>query len=134
ARGAAVRAAAAERAAGLGEGREAARARREGEEAAKRAERRARTEAIDLALALVASWFLDIAAIGEGAGEAIRNADRRDQLGAAASRADPIAARGAAELAMDARRRLRVNVNEGLALDALFHRAAALLGASKRVV
>ena len=89
---------------------------------------------MDLALALVACWFLDVAAIGEGAGEAIRNADRGDELGAAASRVDPIAARSAAGLAMDARQRLRVNVNEGLALDALFHRAAALLGASGRVV
>jgi DNA polymerase-3 subunit delta' len=133
-RAAAVTAAAAERAAELGEGREATRARKDGEDAAKRAERRARTEAVDLALALVASWYLDLAAIGEGAGEAIRNADRGDELRADARRVDPVAARGAAELAMDARRRLRVNVNEDLALDALFHRAGALLGASERVV
>jgi DNA polymerase-3 subunit delta' len=133
-RAAAVSEAAAERAAELGEGREAARARRDGEDAAKRAERRGRTEAVDLALALVASWYLDLAATGEGAGEAVRNTDRRDELAADARRVDPIAARGVAELAMDARQRLRVNVNEDLALDALFHRAAALLGASERVV
>jgi DNA polymerase-3 subunit delta' len=133
-RAAAVSDAAAERAAELGEGREAARARRDGEDAAKRAERRGRTEAVDLGLALVASWYLDLAATGEGAGEAVRNTDRRDELAADARRVDPIAARGAAELAMDARQRLRVNVNEDLALDALFHRAASLLGASERVV
>ena len=45
------------------------------------------------------------------------------------TRAAPIrvAARRSAELAMDTRRRLQVNVNEDLALDALFHRAAGLL-------
>jgi DNA polymerase-3 subunit delta' len=134
ARAAAVSEAAAERAAELGEGRDAARTRREGEDAAKRAARRARTAAVDLALALVASWYLDLAAIGEGAEESIRNADRAEELGADARRVDPLAARRAAELAMDARQRLRVNVNEDLALDALFHRAAALLGASERVV
>jgi DNA polymerase-3 subunit delta' len=133
-RAAAVKEAAAERADELGEGREAARARRDGEEAAKRAERRGRTEAVDLCLGLVASWYLDLAAIGEGADEAVRNGDRSEQLTADAGRVDPIAARRVAGLAMEARRRLRVNVNEGLALDALFHRAAALLGASERVV
>jgi hypothetical protein len=129
-----VKEAAAERADELGDGREASRARKDGEEAAKRAERRGRTEAVDLCLALVASWYLDLAAIGEGADEAVRNRDRGEQLAADAGRADPIAARRIAGLAMDARQRLRVNVNEGLALDALFHRAAALLGASERVV
>ncbi|HET6830558.1 MAG TPA: hypothetical protein VFH44_04315 [Solirubrobacterales bacterium] len=131
---AAVTDAAAERAAELGEGRDAARTRKDGEEAAKRADRRARTAAIDLALALVASWYLDVAATGEGAPEAIRNRDRTDELAADARRVDPIAARRAAELAMESRQRLRVNVNEDLALDALFHRAAPLLGASERVV
>ncbi len=43
----AVRAAAGERAAELGKGRDATRIRRDGEEAGKRADRRARTEAID---------------------------------------------------------------------------------------
>ncbi len=46
----------------------------------------------------------------------------------------PIAARRAAELAMDTRRRLQVNVNEDLALDALFHRVAALIGDAGAVV
>ena len=35
---------------------------------------------------------------------------------------------------MATRRRLRVNVNEDLALDALFQRAAALLGAAHPVL
>ncbi|HKQ17631.1 MAG TPA: hypothetical protein VJS87_03720, partial [Solirubrobacterales bacterium] len=59
--------------------------------------------------------------------EIVRNRDRSDRLEADAARVDPAAARRAAEVAMDTRRRLQVNVNEDLALDALFHRAAALL-------
>jgi len=127
-------AAADERASEVGRGREANRIRSEGKEAAKRAERRARTEAIDLGLGLVAAWYADVAAVGEGATDAVRNRDRIDRVRQDAARADPIAARKAAELAMDARRRLRVNVNEALALDALFHRAAALLHDNGAVV
>ncbi len=132
--GAAVAEAADERAAELGKGRDADRVRREGAEAAKRAERRARTEAVDLALGLVAAWFTDVVAIAEGAPELVRNQDRAEQLRADASRADPVAAREAATLAMGTRRRLQVNVNEELALDAVFHRAASLLGAGDAVL
>lgn len=123
-----VVAAAGERAAEIGEGRDATRIKREGADAAKRADRHARTEAIDLALGLVASWFTDVVAVAEGARDAVRNADRLEALEADARDVDPRAARRVAELAMETRRRLSVNVNEDLALDALFHRAAALLG------
>jgi DNA polymerase-3 subunit delta' len=132
--GAAVAEAADERAAEIGKGRDADRVRREGGEAAKRAERRARTAAVDLALGLVASWFTDVIAVVEGAPELARNFDRATELAADAEGVDPAAARAAAELAMDARARLRVNVNEELALDALFHRASALLGDGDRVL
>ncbi len=121
-----VREAARERAGEFGKGRDANRARREGEDAAKRADRRARTETVDLGLGLVASWYADVAAVGEGAADMVRNPDRAEQLAADAGRLDPLAARKAAELAMNTRRRLQVNVNEDLALDALFHRVAAL--------
>ena len=117
-----------ERADELGKGRDADRIRREGAEAAKRADRRARTEAVDLALGLVAVWFTDVVAVAEGAPELARNADRIEALSDDARAADPVAARRAAELAMDTRRRLTVNANEELALDALFHRAARLFG------
>jgi len=133
-RAAAVADAAAERAAEFGKGRDATRVRREGDDAAKRADRRARTEAIDLGLGLVAAWFADVAAIAEGAGETVRNADRIEALTSDAGGLDPVAARRSAELAMETRRRLRVNVNEDLALDALFHRAAALLRRTGPVV
>lgn len=117
-----------ERAEEFGKGRDATRIRRDGEEAAKRADRRARTEAIDLALSLVANWFADVVAIAEGAPQLASNADRLEVLEAEARGLDPGAARQVAELAMSTRRRLSVNVNEDLALDALFHRAARLLG------
>ena len=125
---AAVADAAAERAEEIGKGRDADRIKREGGEAAKRADRRARTEAIDLALALVAGWFTDVVAVAEGAPGLVRNSDRIDEVGADARGTDPVAARRCAELAMETRRRLQVNVNEELALDALFHRSSRLLG------
>jgi DNA polymerase-3 subunit delta' len=129
-RAAEVEHAAAARAEQLGRGREADRIRREGAEAAKRAARRERTEAIDAALSLCAAWFTDLLAHAEGAAELARNADRAAELAADSGGIDPGAARQAAEWAMETRRRLTVNVNEELALDALFHRIASTLGES----
>ncbi len=51
------------------------RLRREGAEAAKRATRRGRTDALDAGLALVAGWLRDLAATGDGAGELVLAAD-----------------------------------------------------------
>lgn len=132
--GALVSEAAEARAEEVGEGREAARMKREGTEAAKRADRRARTAAIDLALGLVADWYADVLAVAEGAPDLARNVDRREALEADAEGVDPASLRRAAELAMQTRRRLQVNVNEDLALDALFHRASRLLGESSPVL
>ena len=89
---------------------------------AKRAGRRRRTETLDLGLALCASWFRDLAAIGAGAEEVVFNRDRLAQLRAAAEGLDPAAARRAAELVQDTRRRLDLNVSEELALEALCFR------------
>jgi DNA polymerase III subunit delta' len=109
------------------EGRAARRAEREAEEAGKRASRRARTEALDAGLGLLAAWLRDVAAVAEGAEELVLNADRIDELRDAASGLDPRAARRGAELVMDTRRRLTVNVAEELALEALTFRLEALL-------
>ena len=73
-------------------------------------------------------------AVAEGAPELARNSDRAEQLEADAGGTDPVAAREAAALAMRTRRHLQVNVNEDLALDALFHRAASLLRAGDPVL
>ncbi len=118
----------AERAEASGEGQQARRLRREGEELARRAARRRRTEALDLSLALCGSWFRDLAALAEGASELTLNVDRADELRADAEGLDPRAARRAGDLVLDTRRRLRVNVSEELALEALFYRLEALLG------
>jgi DNA polymerase-3 subunit delta' len=120
-----VAAAAAARAEQFGKGRDADRIRKAGGDAAKRADRRARTDSIDLALALTAFWFVDLIAVAEGGQGLIRNLDRTAALAEAAADLDPALARRAAELAMETRRRLQVNVSEELALEALFHRIAA---------
>jgi DNA polymerase-3 subunit delta' len=81
-------------------GPEATRIRREAAEAAKRVTRRERTAAIDLALAL---------------------------CGAEIRAGDPAGAAPALELILDTRRRLRLNVSEELALEALFSRLEEVL-------
>jgi DNA polymerase-3 subunit delta' len=89
--------------------------------------RRRRTEVLDLALALLGFWFRDLSAAAEGVPEVALNADRIEPLEAAAKGLDPRRARRAAELTLEARRRLRVNVSEELALEALSFRAEFLL-------
>jgi DNA polymerase III subunit delta' len=98
------------------------RSAKETNDEAKRAGRRRRTETLDLGLALCASWFRDLAAVGAGAEEVAFNRDRLPQLRAAAEGLDPAAARRAAELVQDTRRRLDLNVSEELALEALYFR------------
>jgi DNA polymerase-3 subunit delta' len=114
-----------------GEGRRARRRSREAEEATRRAARRARTEALDLALALIAAWLRDLAAVAEEAENLALNADRVDELRAAGRMAadglDARRARAGAELVMETRRRLDVNVGEELALEALVFRLESLL-------
>jgi DNA polymerase-3 subunit delta' len=126
----AVEAAAAARAEEFGKGRDAQRVKREGAEAAKRAQRRERTAALDTGLALAAAWFVDLIACAEGAPELVRNVDRASELDADSAGLDAGTARRAAEAAMLTRRTLQVNVSEELALEALFHRIAAGFGAS----
>ena len=58
----------------------------------------------------------------------VLNADRRDELAEDAEGLDPANARAALEWVLDTRRRLRVNVSEELALEALWLRLAATLG------
>jgi DNA polymerase III subunit delta' len=122
---AAAEAAAAE--VGETEGPIARRHAREGDEAARRAGRRARTAALDLGLALLAAWLRDLAAVAEGATDLVLNADRERELAADAEDIDPRRARRGAELVMDTRRRLQVNVSEELALEALLYRLESLL-------
>jgi DNA polymerase-3 subunit delta' len=98
------------------------RSAKETNDEAKRAGRRRRTETLDLGLALCAGWFRDLAAVGSGAEEVAFNRDCLPRLRAAAEGLDPAAARRAAELVQDTRRRLDLNVSEELALEALCFR------------
>jgi DNA polymerase-3 subunit delta' len=100
---------------------------REAIEQVKRTERRARTQALDLGLALCGAWYRDLAAIASGAEDLVLNADRRAELEEDAEGLDPANARAAVEWVLDTRRRLRVNVSEELALEALWLRLGAAL-------
>jgi DNA polymerase-3 subunit delta' len=100
---------------------------REAVEQVRRTERRARTQALDLGLALCCDWYRDLAAIASGADDVVLNTDRLDQLAEDAEGLDPAKARTALEWVLDTRRRLRVNVSEELALEALWLRLTATL-------
>jgi len=100
---------------------------REAEEGARRVARRARTATLDLGLELLAAWLRDLAAVTEGAADLVLNGDRAGALADDAEGLDGRRARRGAELVMDTRRRLTVNVNEELALEALLYRLESLL-------
>jgi DNA polymerase III subunit delta' len=100
---------------------------REATEQVRRTERRARTQTLDLGLALCCAWYRDLAAVASGADDVVLNADRLEQLAEDARGLDPERARRAVEWVLDTRRRLRVNVSEELALEALWLRLAAAL-------
>ncbi|MFI5028170.1 MAG: ATP-binding protein [Solirubrobacterales bacterium] len=95
---------------------------------AKRAGRRRRTEMLDFGLGLCAGWCRDLAAVASGAEDVVFNRDRLGRLRADTEGLDPGAARRAAELVQDTRRRLALNVSEELALEALFFRLERELG------
>jgi DNA polymerase-3 subunit delta' len=77
------------------------------------------------------AWLRDLAAVAEGAVDLAWNVDRVEELRAASAGAagglDVRRARAGAELVMETRGRLRVNVGEELALEALVFRLEALL-------
>ena len=100
---------------------------REAIEQVRRTERRARTQALDLGLALCCAWYRDLAALASGADDVVLNTDRLEQLAEDADGLDPARARAAVEWVLDTRRRLRVNVSEELALEALWLRLSAAL-------
>jgi DNA polymerase III subunit delta' len=102
------------------------RVEREQAERAKRAQRRASTDALDLGLCLVGLWYRDLAVTLDGAPELVHAVDRRSELAAQASGRQPATPRRALELVDDTRARIALNVTEELALEALAYRIAAL--------
>jgi DNA polymerase III subunit delta' len=93
----------------------------------RRTRRRVETGALDLGLQLSSLWFRDVACVGWGVPELIHHSDRAEQLAGDAQGRDPERLRAAVELVEDTRRRLRSNVTEELALEALAYRLEAWL-------
>ena len=100
---------------------------RDGADAVRRAERRARTEALDLGLRLLELWLRDVWCVACGAGELAFAVDRRTELDADAATRQPVSLLAGVELVRDTRLRLALNVSEELALEALAYRLAASL-------
>lgn len=107
--------------------RERRRHEREAVDAQRRAERRARGGALDLALRLAQLWLRDMWCVAEGAGEVVYALDRLPELERDAAGRSPARLLEGVELVRDTRLRLTLNVSEELALEALAYRLQALL-------
>ena len=91
----------------------------------KRGRRRVETDALDLALTVIESWLLDLAALAWGSRELIRNLDRLSALAE-----DQVSSTGLLASALidavaqveETRTRFQLNVTEELALEALAYR------------
>jgi DNA polymerase-3 subunit delta' len=94
----------------------------------RRARRRVETAALDLALQVVALWYADLACLAWGAGDMVRNVDRRATL-ESDSGTDPQRLRAAIEAVEDTRLRFQLNVSEDLACESLAYRLERLLAA-----
>jgi len=109
--------------------RDRKRAEREGLEAARRSQRRARTGAIDSALTLCGLWFRDVACVVDGVEDLLHATDRLDALREdAAGRETSHRLRDAVGLVDETRAALILNPTEELALEALASRLGRLLG------
>jgi len=108
-------------------GRERKRYERERLEAARRGERRVRTQTLDLALRLSELWLRDLLCICEGAPELVHAVDRRPELEHDAREREGARLRDGIELIGESRLSLSLNVSEELALEALAYRLQALL-------
>jgi len=98
------------------------------EAAVKRAGRRARTEVLDSGLTLAAGWARDWAVVLAGTPELAFNLDRLERLSPQAARLAIPVATEAVQLVEETRQRLRLNVSEELAMEALCFRLERLLG------
>ena len=92
----------------------------------RRVRRRTETGSLDLALQVVSLWYSDLAALGWGAGELVRNVDRLVEL-RSDSGPTPRSLMEAVELVEETRRRFQLNVSEELACEALAYRLERIL-------
>ena len=104
--------------------RERKRAEREGADAARRAQRRARTAALDQALQLVGLWYRDVACVVDGAADLVHATDRLAELEADAGGRRPGPLREAVAIVDDVRAALALNPGEELLLEAMASRLA----------
>lgn len=95
---------------------------REGLDARRRIERRARIQALDLTLRLAELWLRDVLCVAEGVPECVYAVDRLGELTDDAAGRASASLRSAVELVQDTRLRLALNVSEELALEALSYR------------
>jgi DNA polymerase III subunit delta' len=99
---------------------------REGADAVRRAERRARTATLELGLRLAEQWLRDAWCFSVGTPELALAVDRTAQLAACAEGRSAASLMRGVELVCDTRLRLALNVSEELALEALAYRLAGL--------
>jgi len=104
--------------------KERKRAEREGGEAARRAQRRARMGALDQALELAGLWFRDAACIADGVPDLIHATDRRAELTADAEGRSAHRLRAGVGLVDEARAAFILYPSEELLLEALASRLA----------
>jgi DNA polymerase-3 subunit delta' len=104
--------------------RDRRRAEREGSEAAKRAQRRARMGALDQGLELAGLWFRDVACIADGVPDLVYATDRLGALQTDAEGRDAHRLRAAVALVDEARAAFILYPNEELLLEALASRLA----------
>jgi DNA polymerase-3 subunit delta' len=104
------------------------------EQRAKRVARGAEREAIVQALDLLAGWYRDLLAVGLGAPGAALSSDRLAELGEDAAAVGSDRAGRAAEAVTETRRTFALNVNAGLALEALFIRLRRELAPAASIV
>jgi DNA polymerase-3 subunit delta' len=101
---------------------------REAEQRGRRAGRGAEREEILDALDLLTGWYRDLMVVAAGAGDAVLNSDRLDDLSADGIPERGPAAERAAATVRDVWRSFEFNVQAGLALEALFVRLRRDLG------
>ncbi|HEY5195784.1 MAG TPA: hypothetical protein VIJ51_02020 [Solirubrobacteraceae bacterium] len=110
------------------------RVEREQAERAKRAHRRAATDALDLGLSIAGLWYRDLAVMLDAAPDLVHAVDRRAELAAQATGRDSAELRAALELVDETRSRMALNVTDELALEALAYRIAALASDATRSI
>lgn len=106
-------------------GKERKRLEREALEKGRRAERRARAQALEQGLQLAELWLRDVMCLKEGARELVYAVDRAAELEEDARRFTGAGAREGVRLVGETRARIAVNVSEELALEALAYRLQA---------